>query len=71
MDSKAFYAGVLVDQIMKACNWKRQNTFTNFLPKRPDLVNDKNVYLGPLVGTRQVIDSSPHIGHPHVTEPKK
>ena len=28
--SKAFYCGVLVDQIMQACHWKAHNTFTNF-----------------------------------------
>ena len=25
--SKAFYGGVLVDQIMQACHWKAHNTF--------------------------------------------
>ena len=33
--SKAFYGGVLVDQIMQVCHWKTHNTFSNFLPKRP------------------------------------
>ena len=27
--SKAFYGGVLVDQIMQACHWNAHNTFTN------------------------------------------
>ena len=31
--SKAFYGGVLVDQIMQACHWKAHNTFTNFYLK--------------------------------------
>ena len=28
--SKAFYGGVLVDQIMQVCHWKAHNTFINF-----------------------------------------
>ena len=31
--SKAFYGGVLVDQIMQACHWKAHNTFTKFYLK--------------------------------------
>ena len=31
--SKAFYGGVLVDQIIKMCHWKAHNTFTNFYLK--------------------------------------
>ena len=31
--SKAFYGGVLVDQIMQVCHWKAHNTFTNFYLK--------------------------------------
>ena len=33
--SKAFYGGVLVDQIMQASHWKVHNTFTNFYLKEP------------------------------------
>ena len=32
--SKAFYGGVLVDQIMQACHWKAHNTFINFYLKK-------------------------------------
>ena len=31
--SQAFYGGVSVDQIMQACHWKSDNTFTNFYLK--------------------------------------
>ena len=31
--SKAFYGGVSMDQIMQACHWKSQNTFTTFYLK--------------------------------------
>ena len=51
--SKAFYGGVSVDQIMQACHWKANHTFTNFYLK--DLTwsdNDNNLYLGPVVAVR-------------------
>ena len=54
--SKAFYGGVLLDQIRQACH----NTFTNFYLK--DLTwsdNDNNMYLGPVVAAQQVLDPSP------------
>ena len=63
--SKAFYGGVLVDQIMQACYWKAHNTFTNFYLK--DLTwsdNDNNMYLGPVVAAQQVLDPSPQTSHP-------
>ena len=62
---KAFYGGVLVDQIMQACHWKAHNTFTNFYLK--DLTwsdNDNNMYLGPVVAAQQVLDSSPQTSCP-------
>ena len=65
MASKAFYGGILVDQIMQACHWKAHNTFTNFYVK--DLTwsdNDKNVYLGPVVVAQQVLDPSLQTSHP-------
>ena len=67
--SKAFYGGVLVDQIMQACHWKAHNTFINFYLK--DLTwsdNDNNIYLGPVVAA-QVLDPSPQ--HTHPREEKK
>ena len=57
--SKAYYSGVSVDQIMKACHWKAHNTFTNFYLK--DLTwldNDNNMYLGQVV-----LDPSTQAGH--------
>ena len=57
--SKASYGGVLVDQIMQACHWKAQETFTNFYLK--DLTwsnNENNMYLGPVVTTQQILDPS-------------
>ena len=62
--SKAFYGGVSVDQIMQACHWKADNTFTNFYLK--DLAwsdNDNNMYLGPVVVAQQVLDPSPETTH--------
>ena len=62
--SKAFYSGVLVDQIMQACHWKAHNTFTNFYVK--DLTwsdKDNIIYLGPVV-VAQVLDPSPQTSHP-------
>ena len=61
--SKAFYGGVLVDQIMQACHWKAHNTFTNFYLK--DLTwsdTDNNMYLGPVVAAQQ--DPSPQTSCP-------
>ena len=63
--SKAFYSGVLVDQIMQAGHWKAHNTFTNFYLK--DLTwsdNDNNMYLGPVVAAQQVLEPSPQTAHP-------
>ena len=63
--SKAFYSGVLMDQIMQAYHWKAHNIFTNFYLK--DLTwsnNDNNMYLGPVVVAQQVLDPSPQTAHP-------
>ena len=63
--SKAFYSGVLADQIMQTCHWKAHNRFTNFYLK--DLTcsdNNNNMYLGPVVVTQQVLDPSPQTTHP-------
>ena len=62
--STAFYGGVSVDQIMQACHWKADNTFTNFYLK--DLTwsdTDNNMYLGPVVAA-QVLDPSPQTSYP-------
>ena len=63
--SKAFYSGVSVDQIMRACDWKAHNTFTNFYLK--DLTwsdYDNNMYLGPVEAAQQVLDPSPQTSYP-------
>ena len=55
-DIRVFYSGILVDQIMQACQWKAHNTFTNVYLK--DLTwsdNANNMYLGPVVGAQQVL----------------
>ena len=44
-DIRAFYGGVLVDQIMQACHWKAHNTFTNFIRKRSYLVRQQQKYV--------------------------
>ena len=44
--SKAFYGGVLVDQIMQACHWKAHNTFTNFYLKDLYLVRRQQYVSG-------------------------
>ena len=63
--SKAFYGGVLVDQIMQVCHWKAHNTFTNFYLKELTWSdNDNNMYLGPVVAAQQVSDPSPQTSHP-------
>ena len=62
---KPFYGGMSLDQIMQACHWKTHNTFTNFYLK--DLTwsdNDNNMFLGPVVVAKQVLDPSPQTSHP-------
>ena len=60
--SKAFYIGVSVDQIMQACHWKADNTFTNFYLKDLTL---SDIYLGPVAAAaQQVLDPSPQTSHP-------
>ena len=61
---KAFYGRVSVDQIMQACHWKAQNTFTNFYLK--DLTwsdNNNSMYLGSVVADQQVLDPFPQTSH--------
>ena len=57
--SKVFYGGVSMDQIMSACHWKSQNTFTRFYLK--DLSGqdqkDKHYHLGAFVAAQQVVPS--------------
>ena len=55
--SKAFQTGVSMDQIMSACHWKSQNTFTKFYLK--DLSGkdqkDHNYHLRSFVAAQQVV----------------
>ena len=63
--SKAFYSGILVDQIVQACHWKAHDKFTNFYLK--DLTwsdNDNNMYLGQVVAAQQALDPSPQTSYP-------
>ena len=69
--SKAFYGGVLLDQIMQACHWKAHNTFTNFYLK--DLTwsdNNNNIYLGPVVAAQQVLVPFPQTSYPRKEKKK-
>ena len=68
--SKAFYGGVLVDEIMQMCHWKARITFTKFYLKVLTWSgNDNNMYLGPVVAAQQVLDPSPQ--HTHLREEKR
>ena len=67
-DIRAFAVALLQwgfdGQIMQACHWKAHNTITKCYQK--DLTwsdNNNNMYLGPLVGAQQILDSS-LTGHP-------
>ena len=60
--SKAFYGGVLVDQIMQAFHWKAHNRFPNIYLKDLTWSDNDNMYLGPVVAVQQVLDPSP--SHP-------
>ena len=62
--SKAFYGGVLVDQIMQDFHWKVHNTFTNFYLKDLTWSDDNNMYLGPVVAAQQVQDPSRQTSYP-------
>ena len=68
--SKGFYGGVSVDQIMQVCHWKALNAFPNFYLKHLTWSdNNNNMYLGPVVAAKQVLDPSPQ--YPHLREEKK
>ena len=53
--STAFYANTAVDDILKACRWAHQNTFTSFYLR--DVTNDlEGIFrLGPVVAAQKVI----------------
>ena len=54
---------------MQACHWKAHNTFTNFHLKDLTLLDNNNMYLGPVVAAQQVLDPSPETSYPR-TEKK-
>ena len=63
--SKAFYGGISVHQIMLTCHWKAHNTFTNLYLKDLTWSNkDNNMYAGPVVAAKQVLDPSPQTSYP-------
>ena len=47
--SKAFQLGVSLEQILSACHWKSNNTFTQFYLKDVALADSELYHLGPVV----------------------
>ena len=52
--SKAFQSGISLDQILSACHWKSQNTFTHFYLKDVAWADSELFHLGPVVAAQQV-----------------
>ena len=52
--SKAFQLGVSLEQILLACHWKSQNTFTQFYLKDVAWADTELFHLGPVVAAQQV-----------------
>ena len=52
--SKAFQGGVSLDQILSACHWKAQNTFTQFYLKDLAWADSALYHLGPVVAAQQI-----------------
>ena len=52
--SKAFQSGISLDQILSACHWKSQNTFTQFYLKDVARADSELFHLGPVVAAQQV-----------------
>ena len=52
--SKAFQSGISLDQILSACHWKSQNTFTQFYLKDVAWADSELFHLGPVVAAQQV-----------------
>ena len=55
--SKAFYRGVLTEQILQACHWKSHNTFTYHYLKDLSSQNPKDLsyHLGSFMAAQQVM----------------
>ena len=52
--SKAFQAGVSLEQILSACHWKSHNTFTQFYLKDVAWADSELYHLGPVVAAQQI-----------------
>ena len=52
--SKAFQSGVSLEQILSACHWKSNNTFTQFYRKDMAWADTELFHLGPVVAAQQV-----------------
>ena len=52
--SKAFQSGVSLEQILSACHWKSQNTFTQFYLKDVAWADSELYHLGPVVAAQQI-----------------
>ena len=52
--SKAFQAGISLEQILSACHWKSHNTFTQFYLKDMAWADSELFHLGPVVAAQQI-----------------
>ena len=52
--SKAFQAGISLEQILSACHWKLHNTFTQFYLKDVAWADSELYHLGPVVAAQQI-----------------
>ena len=52
--SKAFQAGISLEQILAACHWKSHNTFTQFYLKDVAWADSELYHLGPVVAAQQI-----------------
>ena len=52
--SKVFQSGVSLEQILSACHWKSNNTFTQFYMKDVAWADSELYHLGPVVAAQQV-----------------
>ena len=52
--SKAFQAGISLEQILSACHWKSHNTFIQFYLKDVAWADSELYHLGPVVAAQQI-----------------
>ena len=52
--SKAFQAGISLEQILSACHWKSHNTLTQFYLKDVAWADSELYHLGPVVAAQQI-----------------